>query len=143
MKENNRNYVITLCYGPHCLSNGADQLKDVLEKEIARHGLSERVKIALSGCLGLCEQGPIVIVNPGFSIFGRVTLEDIPDIIEKHILNNHPLERLAIHADHLFNRFYRIFGDVNFFRQTDANRFKKLRHYKPGEPGRLSCLEGL
>ena len=115
MKEDNKNYVITLCYGPTCLSKGADRLKEALEKEIKRHGLSERVRIALSGCLGISEQGPILIVNPGFTIFGNVTENDIPEIVEEHIINNRLLSRLTIKADHLFNRFYRIFGDVNFF----------------------------
>ncbi|MBN1277811.1 MAG: FAD-dependent oxidoreductase [Deltaproteobacteria bacterium] len=115
MKENNEKYVITLCYGPTCLSRGAVQIREALDNEIARRGLSERVRIALSGCLGLSDQGPILIVNPGFSVFGNVSANDIPELVEEHILNDRPLARLAIQADHLFNRFYRIFGDVNFF----------------------------
>ncbi|MEA3487170.1 MAG: NAD(P)H-dependent oxidoreductase subunit E, partial [Thermodesulfobacteriota bacterium] len=115
MKEDNKNYVITLCCGPTCMSRGAGRIKDALEKEILRRGLSERVRIALSGCLGISEQGPILIVNPGFTIFGNVTENDIPEIVEEHIINKRVLSRLTIKADYLFNRFYRIFGDVNFF----------------------------
>jgi NADP-reducing hydrogenase subunit HndC len=44
-----------------------------------------------------------------------VTAGDIPEIVEQHLVHEKPLARLAIQEDHLYNRFFRIFGDAKFF----------------------------
>jgi len=115
MKEDNEKYVITLSYCPTSIKKGAEQLKEILQKEIKGRNLDDRVRIAVSGCLGMCEQAPILIVNPGYTIYGNVTITDIQELFEEHILHNRPLGRLSIKPNNLFNRFYRVFGDVNYF----------------------------
>jgi NADH:ubiquinone oxidoreductase subunit F (NADH-binding)/(2Fe-2S) ferredoxin len=86
-----------------------------LQEQLDRHGLRDRVTISLSGCLGMCDKGPILVVNPGYTIYGNVTEADIPEIVEEHLVHRRPLARLAIQEDHLYNRFFRVFGDENFF----------------------------
>ncbi|MFH0918184.1 MAG: NADH-quinone oxidoreductase subunit NuoF [Candidatus Omnitrophota bacterium] len=108
-------YVITLCDGPTCMRNRSKELKGIIQKELQRHNLADTVRIMLSGCLGMCGKGPIIIINPGYTIYGKVSQEDIPEIIQQHILKNKPVARLVIQEDHLYNRFFRIFGDVKFF----------------------------
>ena len=110
-----REYVITLCDGPTCMHNRSKELKSVIQKELQRHNLADAVRVMLSGCLGMCGKSPIMIINPGYTIYGKVSQEDIPEIIEQHILKNKPVVRLLIQEDHLYNRFFRIFGDVKFF----------------------------
>jgi NADP-reducing hydrogenase subunit HndC len=110
-----KKYIITLCDGPTCIHKRSKELEQVLERELDKHGLKEKVQITLSGCLGMCEKGPIIIINPGYTIYGSVTEKDIPKIIEEHLVKGKPINRLVIDEDHLFNRFYRIFGDVHFF----------------------------
>ncbi|MBP7216616.1 MAG: NADH-quinone oxidoreductase subunit NuoF [Candidatus Omnitrophica bacterium] len=110
-----REYVITLCDGPTCMQKKSKELKAVIEKELEKKELLHRARISISGCLGMCKKGPVVIINPQYTIYGGVSEKDIPELIESHIVKKQPLKRLAIEEDHLFNRFYRVFGDVNFF----------------------------
>lgn len=110
-----REYVITICDGTSCIQKGSGELRKALDEQLAKHNLTDSVRINLSGCLGMCEKGPIVVVNPGYTIYGNVTAADITEIIEQHILKNRPIARLAIQEDHLYNRFYRVFGDAKFF----------------------------
>ncbi|MDD5138355.1 MAG: NADH-quinone oxidoreductase subunit NuoF [Candidatus Omnitrophota bacterium] len=110
-----RKYVITLCDGPTCIHKRSKELETAIETELARHELSGRVSINLSGCLGMCAKGPVMAVNPQYTVYGNVTADDIPEIISSHILKNKPVARLCIDEDHLYNRFFRVFGDVNFF----------------------------
>jgi NADH:ubiquinone oxidoreductase subunit F (NADH-binding)/(2Fe-2S) ferredoxin/NAD-dependent dihydropyrimidine dehydrogenase PreA subunit len=91
------------------------ELKEAVEKELEKHSLANRVRINISGCLGMCKNGPVVVINPLYTLYGQVTPADIPEIIQSHILKKQPLKRLAIEEDHLYNRFFRVFGDVNFF----------------------------
>jgi len=63
----------------------------------------------------MCSKGPILIVNPGYIMYGNLRPEDAVEIVQKHLVEGKPVSRLVISEDHLFNRFYRIFGDSEFF----------------------------
>ena len=52
---------------------------------------------------------------PGYTMYGNVTEADMVEIVEQHLVKNRPVARLAIQEDHLYNRFFRIFGDAKFF----------------------------
>ncbi|MFH1440892.1 MAG: NADH-quinone oxidoreductase subunit NuoF [Candidatus Omnitrophota bacterium] len=108
-------YVITLCDGPSCMHKKSKELKETIIKELEKNSLTKRVEIMLSGCLGMCNKGPVMIVNPGYTIYGKVTEKDISKIIEQHIMKKRPVADLVIDEDHLYNRFFRVFGDVKFF----------------------------
>lgn len=108
-------YIITLCEGPSCTHRKSKDLRVALQKEIEKQSLTNTVRINTSGNLGMCEHGPIIIINPPYTIYGNVTEQDIPEIIREHIIEKHPLKRLIVEEDHLFNRFFRVFGDDNFF----------------------------
>jgi NADH-quinone oxidoreductase subunit F len=111
----NREYVIIICDGTGCIQKanaGATGMLPVIEQELKKHGITDRTRINHSGGLGMCEKGPIMVVNPGYTIYGNITAGDIPEIIEQHLVHGKPVARLAIQEDHLYNRFYRIFGDT-------------------------------
>ncbi len=106
---------ITLCDGPSCMHKRSKEIVSTIEGELKRLGLTNKVGINLSGCLGMCGKGPVMIINPGYAIYGAFTEKDIPEIIEQHILKKKPVTRFIVDEDHLYNRFFRVFGDVNFF----------------------------
>ncbi len=108
-------YKLTLCDGTACIHNHSKAIQQALETELDKHGRKDSVSIHLSGCLGMCTKGPILIVNPGYIMYGRVQVEDVPEIVESHLIHNKAVTRLIITEDHLYNRFFRIFGDVDFF----------------------------
>ena len=108
-------YKLTLCDGPTCIHNQSKEIRQTLEKELKKHQLVQSVEIHLSGCLGMCAKGPILIVNPGYIMYGHVKPGDIPEIVQNHLVGGDPVSRLIIKEDHLYNRFFRIFGDVDFF----------------------------
>lgn len=112
---NKKQYVVTLCDGPTCMHKHSKELKQALDNELARAGIAGDVRINLSGCLGMCSKGPVMIVNPGYTMYGNVTVQDIAEVVQEHLVKGRALSRLVVDEDHLFNRFYRIFGDVHFF----------------------------
>jgi NADH:ubiquinone oxidoreductase subunit F (NADH-binding)/(2Fe-2S) ferredoxin/NAD-dependent dihydropyrimidine dehydrogenase PreA subunit len=108
-------FKLTLCDGPSCIHSQSKQLRVAIEAELEKHGIAKNTEIHLSGCLGMCKKGPVLIVNPGYVMYGNVKVEDVAEIIEMHLVNGKPVPRLTIEEDHLYNRFFRIFGDVDFF----------------------------
>ncbi len=111
----NKRFTLTCCDGASCLRNQARQVRQALEEELERQQLRQDVEIHLSGCVGMCSKGPILIVNPGYIMYGNLRPEDAVEIVQKHLIEGEPVSRLVISEDHLFNRFYRIFGDSEFF----------------------------
>ncbi len=115
IKNSTAQYNVILCSGPSCLHRKSKELLQAVRRELVRHGLERKTEVILSGCLGMCKKGPIMIINPGYTIYGGIHEEHIAEIIEAHLVKNNPVSEKIINEDHLFNRFYRIFGDVAFF----------------------------
>ncbi|MHC5087895.1 MAG: (2Fe-2S) ferredoxin domain-containing protein, partial [Planctomycetota bacterium] len=108
-------YKLTLCDGPSCIHSQSKQFRKAIEAELEKQGIADSTEIHLSGCLGMCKKGPILIVNPGYVMYGNLKIEDMSEIVQKHLIDGRPVARLTIEEDHLYNRFFRVFGDVDFF----------------------------
>ncbi|WP_027718649.1 NADH-quinone oxidoreductase subunit NuoF [Desulfovirgula thermocuniculi] len=85
---------ILICAGTGCTSSGSRKLVEAFAEELAKHNLQERVAVKITGCHGFCEQGPLVIVEPQKVFYTRVQVEDVPEIVEGHLVNGQVVERL-------------------------------------------------
>jgi len=83
-----------VCSGTGCLVNKSGELVEALEAELAKNGLDKEVKVVLTGCHGLCEMGPIVVVYPEGAFYSKVKPEDAADLVTEHILKGRILTRL-------------------------------------------------
>ena len=86
---------VLICAGTGCTSSGSIAVSDALEKELAAKGLTEEIKIVKTGCFGLCALGPVMIVYPEGTFYSRVTADDIPEIVEEHLLKGRIVDRLV------------------------------------------------
>ncbi len=80
---------------PSCGTKGADQIAMKFQEELMQRGLTN-VLLSVTGCLGACELGPVVVVYPDGVWYGGVKPEDVEEIVEKHIVGGQPVERLQI-----------------------------------------------
>ncbi len=78
-----------------CRAYGAASVKDALEDEVAKQGLSETVEIRSTGCHGFCAKAPVVGLEPLGIQYQEVTPEDAPEIAAKTLKENQLIERLA------------------------------------------------
>nr|MCR5553039.1 NAD(P)H-dependent oxidoreductase subunit E [Oscillospiraceae bacterium] len=85
---------VLVCGGTGCTSSGSPKVRARLAEELKAKGLDEEVKIVQTGCFGLCALGPVMIVYPDGTFYSRVTEEDVPEIVEEHLLKGRPVERL-------------------------------------------------
>jgi len=86
---------VLICGGTGCTSSGSQALRAKLAEELKEKGLEEEIKIVQTGCFGLCALGPIMIVYPEGTFYSRVTVDDIPEIVEEHLLKGRIVERLV------------------------------------------------
>ena len=66
-----QSYVL-ICGGTACCSGGADALEEEFASCLAEAGLKETVQVVKTGCLGFCEQGPIVKILPQGTFYVQV-----------------------------------------------------------------------
>ncbi|MBN1849343.1 MAG: NADH-quinone oxidoreductase subunit NuoF [Deltaproteobacteria bacterium] len=85
---------LLLCSSTACRASGSLEVKDTLEKELARQGLQQEIRIVETGCNGFCAQGPVMVVQPEGIFYQKLTAKDIPDLVEEHFLKGCPVERL-------------------------------------------------
>ena len=64
--------------------------------ESARLNLVQQVMVTESSCLGPCDLGPTVVVYPESVWYHKVTPDDVPEILEQHIMKGNPVERLIL-----------------------------------------------
>ena len=86
---------VLICGGTGCTSSGSAKLIPEFEKQLAANGLEEEVKIVRTGCFGLCELGPVVIVYPDGTFYSRVEEKDVEEIVKEHLLKGRVVERLV------------------------------------------------
>ena len=55
-----------------------------------------RIRINRAGCLDRCDEGPVMVVYPEGIWYRYVDQSDVDEIIEEHLLNDRPVERLRI-----------------------------------------------
>ena len=83
---------VLVCGGTGCTSSGSPKLIAKLEEEFAAKGLTDKVQLVKTGCFGLCERGPILIVYPEGSFYSRVELDEIPRIVDEHLIGGNPVK---------------------------------------------------
>lgn len=83
---------ILVCGGTGCTSSGSPKIIEKLKKELAEKGLTDKVQIVKTGCFGLCELGPIMIVYPEGTFYSRVDTDEIPRIVDEHIIGGKPVK---------------------------------------------------
>ena len=85
---------VLVCGGTGCTSSNSEKIIEKLKYEIAKNGLEDEVNVVRTGCFGLCALGPIMIVYPEGSFYSMVKEEDIPEIVEEHLLKGRVVTRL-------------------------------------------------
>ncbi len=83
-----------LCAGTGCVASGTMKVKAALQEELKKRGLDEEIKIVLTGCNGYCAEGPVMSVYPDNIFYQKLTVEEIPKLVEEHFLKGRPYEKL-------------------------------------------------
>lgn len=107
---------VLVCAGTNCHVRGAASIRQLLVEEIARQGLSSEIKVVETGCFGLCEQGPVVVVYPEGAFYARVSAEDIQLIVSEHLMKGRVVESL-LYREGEVPKAVTTYDQSNFFRK--------------------------
>ncbi len=85
---------IRVCAGSTCNATGRAALSDALRAELDKRGLGDKVRVVLTGCHGLCQEGPIIVVHPQGVFYPRLKPKDIAEIVATSVVGDGVVERL-------------------------------------------------
>lgn len=98
---------VFVCNGKSCAAVGSAEVKDAFAKELESRNLRQGKEskgrnptgnIVLTDCgsMGLCTIGAAVMVYPEGVWYAQVCADDVPEIVEKHLIGGEIVERLAV-----------------------------------------------
>ncbi|HIS03900.1 MAG TPA: NADH-quinone oxidoreductase subunit NuoF [Candidatus Pullichristensenella avicola] len=108
---------ILICGGTGCTSSGSAQLLKRFEELLEQNGLTKEIKLVHTGCFGLCEAGPVVIVYPEGAFYSRVKVEDVDEIVSEHLIKGRIVQRLLYHGSVAEDHTVKALDDVDFYRK--------------------------
>ena len=80
---------------PSCPASGSFAVLDALDREIQARGLDNDMQLTTCGCMGLCDEGPVMVVYPAGVWYRRVQPSDVPEIVGTHVGDGKPVDRLV------------------------------------------------
>lgn len=114
--DNYRAHVL-VCGGSGCFSNNSYDVIDALEKNLKKNNLDSEVRIVRTGCFGLCVAGPIVVIFPEGTFYCKVTTDDVPEIVEEHLLKGRIVRRLLFHESIAEDETIKSINKVSFYKK--------------------------
>jgi len=79
-----------------CSSAGSDEVLIRLKELIEEKEIWTRVRAIGTTCLGLCENGAVLVVYPDNVWYGKVSLDDVERIVEEHLIGGIAVEELRL-----------------------------------------------
>jgi NADH:ubiquinone oxidoreductase subunit F (NADH-binding)/(2Fe-2S) ferredoxin/Pyruvate/2-oxoacid:ferredoxin oxidoreductase delta subunit len=120
---------ILVCKGTGCVSGGSDAIYEGLKREVEAAGLKD-IKVDFTGCHGFCQRGPIVVVEPEGYFYTQVKVEDVNEIVQSHLVNGQPVERLYYH-DPETDEPIPLYKDIPFYAKQHRIILQNCGHINP------------
>ncbi len=120
---------LLICRGTGCVSGGSNEIYEALKREVETAGLN-RVNVDFTGCHGFCQRGPIVVIEPEGYFYTEVTVADVLEIVQSHLVNGQPVERL-FYRDPETGEAVPYHRDVIFYARQQRIILRNCGHINP------------
>jgi NADH-quinone oxidoreductase subunit F/NADP-reducing hydrogenase subunit HndC len=119
---------VLICRGTGCESTKSPAIQAALDAELQ----DSDIEVKFTGCHGMCQQGPIVIVEPEGTFYANVKTKDAPKIVESLIDTNQPVERLY-YKDPATKEKLPTYHDIPFYAKQKRLVLRNCGHINPEE----------
>jgi NADH:ubiquinone oxidoreductase subunit F (NADH-binding)/(2Fe-2S) ferredoxin/NAD-dependent dihydropyrimidine dehydrogenase PreA subunit len=132
---------LLICGGTGCHATGSIAVKKALIHEIADKGLEEKVKVVETGCNGFCALGPLMVIQPGGIFYTQLKADDIPELVESHLINGEIVDRLLYKDPATKKRVARL-NDISFFAHQSPRALRNKGLIDPEKIGNYIARDG-
>ena len=133
---------VLVCGGTGCTSSNSELIIKLLRDEIKAKGLEKEVNVVRTGCFGLCALGPIMIVYPEGSFYSMVKPEDVPEIVEEHLLKGRIVKRLLYQETVVDDNTIKSLSHTPFYEKQRRIALKNCGVINPEEIDEYLALDG-
>lgn len=81
---------------PSCVNEQTRDLFNHTTQTMMQKGLLGPVQVIRTSCLGRCQMGPLMLVEPGHYMYCQLSKEKIDKIVEEHIVGGNPVAEFLI-----------------------------------------------
>ncbi len=110
--------IITVCSGTGCQASGSLTVLIALNEVLKKNNLLAVVKVRASGCHGFCEQGPLMVIEPGNIFYCHIKPQDVEEIVNETIINKKIVDRL-LYCDPVTGNKITREEDIPFYKSQD------------------------
>ena len=84
-----------------CAAKGSEEIRAALKEQLKARGLARsKARACKASCLDQCSSGVCILVEPDHFFYGRVKLDDVPEIVDA-LANDRRVERLVLSEEDL------------------------------------------
>lgn len=109
-------YIVQVCGGAGCVSANCQAIKDALMNELEAKGLQDTVLVNVTGCIGTCALGPVMIVQPDGVFYNKLEPSDIPEIVKSHLISGEIVTEKTF-KDRKTGDYIPYLKDIDFFKK--------------------------
>jgi NADH:ubiquinone oxidoreductase subunit F (NADH-binding)/(2Fe-2S) ferredoxin/NAD-dependent dihydropyrimidine dehydrogenase PreA subunit len=107
---------VLICGGTGCTSSESMEILQKLKEEIKKHGIENEIEVVRTGCFGLCELGPVVIVYPEGAFYSRMEVSDVEELVSEHLVKGRLLKRKLYHESIEVDKLKSL-NEIGFFKK--------------------------
>jgi len=105
---------VLVCGGTGCSSSNSAQIRQRFIDKIKEVNLDNEVQVIGTGCFGLCEVGPVVIIYPEGSFYARMTVDRVDEIVEEHLLKGRIVKKY-LYDESIKDEKLKALSEVDFY----------------------------
>lgn len=125
---------LVICAGTGGQASGVNDIIRVVKRQIIERELQGKIKLRITGCHGFCEMNPFIIVEPGKQLYPKLSMDDVPRVIDAAI-NGTVVEELVLseedYSEGVPNPCQSCKDNLAFFRKQTRIVLKKNEEIDP------------
>ncbi len=106
---------LVICAGTGGQASGSNDIIRVIKRHILEQQLHDKLFLRITGCLGFCEMDPFIIVEPGLYLYPKLSMDQVPQIIDA-ALKGEIIEEL-LYREPGSTKTYGCQDDIPFFNE--------------------------
>ena len=132
---------VLVCGGTGCTSSHSAEIIAEFEKEIAEKGLADEIKVIRTGCFGLCALGPIVVVYPEGAFYSQIKVEDVPEIVDEHLIKGRIVKHL-LYDDTVAGNTVKSLNETQFYKKQKRVALRNCGVIDPENINEYIAMDG-
>lgn len=132
---------ILICRGTACVSAESREVQTEMENQLQKKDLAEQVRVVHTGCFGFCARGPVMVLLPQGTLYCEVRVEDVAEIIERHVIAGQVIERL-LYRNPQTEKYIEKIDEIDFFRHQVRIALRNCGHINPDDIDEYIAKDG-